>query len=267
LDQEREFIDGEDLSKTRAFKEYRLNLESFLKIPDSMQRINQGPILPPNIDSMYWKSEAIVENGEKELRIVSDGGQKVYFRNLTKVDKKDNIIKYEFKAYDSKYRIAYIMESREYGYFRIFGVSLNTGNQFNVYINSNARMYDKMYTWNFSPDFNYLLKTGDLDDGMYGWSIINLEDGIEGKIKFKRYQEFITKPKWIDNKTFGYTYFEIPFKNKIYNKDYAYFYSLMNRNPLPEVELNKQNLYPVEYIIDTKGRILSEKLYEYRIGE
>jgi hypothetical protein len=234
-----EFVDGEDMSKKEPYKYYELCLRSMLTNPDSMN-FGLGPVVPP-INSLNSKvfHDTLVDQ-TIELRLMTDDGMNIVFRNLTNPEIYNDIESYEFKAYDSKNNIVYLSHKKQYGYFRFFGVSLNTGNQFTVYVNDTRSSNEKMYSWKYSPDMDYLLKSGDLDNDIYGWGLVTLKN--------------------------GYVLTKIPFRDGYkYDKDYEFYYSLMEGNALPGIRLNGDYLYPVTYILDVKGHLISEKMTEVRI--
>lgn len=257
-DLDKRFEDGTDLSVTQEYRDYRSNLEAFLTITDSMF-FGKYPILPPNSDESNYIQYRDISEFESQILVKTDD-QTITF---TSSGDPDVMIQYEFKAFDSKNRTVYMIQKQEHFISRVFGISLDTGNQFTVYEDSPAGMYDEMYSWKFSPNFDYLLKVGDIGNDNYGWSIVNVKTGVEGLDTYVRYQEFIFDVKWIDSETFTYTYLQIPFKDgQIYDKDYRLFYALMNREAFPEVTLAGSYLYPVVYTADVKGRILSNRTHE-----
>lgn len=260
-----EFVDGEDMSKKEPYKYYELCLRSMLTNPDSMN-FGLGPVVPP-INSLNSKvfHDTLVDQ-TIELRLMTDDGMNIVFRNLTNPEIYNNVESYEFKAYDSKNNIVYLSHKKQYGYFRFFGVSLNTGNQFTVYVNDTRSSNEKMYSWKYSPDMDYLLKSGDLDNDIYGWGLVTLKNGQEGQAMFERYTEFVTNIKWVAFDQFSYVLTKIPFRDGYkYDKDYEFYYSLMEGNALPGIRLNGDYLYPVTYILDVKGHLISEKMTEVRI--
>ena len=256
-DQEREFVDGEDLSNTQSSREYRSRLNSFLTYKDSMLAELPEPIMPVRFNYDGYINQDTLVDGFIQIRIEVNQNHVIYFRD-------SESIKYSLKAYDNRTSVVYIAERIKNNYLRVFGVSLNTGNQFELYSNYFIGSHNKMYEWCFSPDYKYLLKTGDIGE-IYGWSIVNLKDGSEGMVKFDKYEEFITSPKWINNEKFQYTLTSIPFKKgHVYRKDYLFFYSLLQGKPLPGVELNGDYLYPTQYIMDVKGHLYSERMSQFK---
>ncbi len=259
-----ELIDGEDMSKAEPYKYYELCLKSMLTVPDSMN-FGMGPVLPPNsnMESKIFIDTLVDETIEHT--VTTDGGMNIVFRNLTNPEVYSEVESYEFRAYDSKNNIVYFLNRKESGYFRLFGISLNTGNQFTVYINDSGSKYERMYSWKFSPDMDYLLKSGDLDNDIYGWSLVNLSNGQEGQAKFERYYYFVDNIKWTGIDQFSYVLIEIPFMDGVkYDKDYELYYSLMEGNPLPGIRLKGDNMYPVTYVLDVKGNLISERMTEVR---
>lgn len=260
-----EFIDGEDMSQKEPHKYYELCLRSMLTVPDSMN-FGVGPVVPPvnNLDSKVFYDT--LADQTIELRLMTDDGWDIVFRNLTNPEIYDDIESYEFRAYDSKNNIVYLLNRHQHGYFRFFGVSLNTGNQFTVYVNDSRSSEEKMYSWKYSPDMDYLLKSGDLDNDIYGWSLVNLSNGQEGQAQFERYREFVSNIKWVAFDQFSYVLTDIPFwEGYKYDKSYEFYYSLMEGNPLPGIRLKGDKLYPKTYILDVKGHLISEKMTEVQI--
>jgi len=262
---DREFIDGEDISITQPYKYYEICLNSMLAVPDSMIS-GDGPVLPPVKDLNLKVYQDTLVDGTIEIRVITNDGMSIYFRNLTDPEGFKELISYKFRAYDSENGNAYFLEKRDGGYFRFFGINMSTGNQFNVYVNDLKGRFEKMYYWKFSPNMDYLLKAGDLDNDIYGWSLVNLKNGQEGMARFERYEEFITSIKWSGVDQFSYVLTKIPFKEGYkYTKDYRFYYSLVDGNPLPGIPLKGDYLYPVTYVLDVKGHLISEKLKEVRI--
>lgn len=274
LDQNIEFTDGKDLTQTVEYKTYRTELEKFLTCLDSI-KYKSDPIVPPGNGHLNYIEFDTSYDNVVEISIRTGENSYAKFRNsLNDHDYNRDSINFKFSAFDTKNNIIYMTERKRNDYLRLFGISLNTGNQFTVYENLNKSLYDRMFTWTFSPDFKYLLKTGDLepnqiDGNIYGWSLVNLTDGSEGKVKYKRYKEFISNPQWIDNETFKYTLLEIPFKpGEIYTKDYRLYYALLYNEPLPDGIKMKylKIIYPQVLTFNVKGYLISQNMYEYDTG-
>ncbi len=262
---DREFIDGEDISKTNPYKYYKICLNSMLVVPDSMVS-GDGPLLPPRENLNLKVYQDTLVDGTIEIRVITSEGLTIYFRNLMDPEGFKELISYKFRAYDSENGISYFLEKRDDGYYRFFGIKMENGNQFNVYVNDLRSRFEKMYSWKFSPDGNYLLKAGDLDNDIYGWSLVNLKNGQEGIARFERYEEFVTNIKWSGTDKFSYVLTKIPFKEGYkYTKDYKFYYSLVDGNPFPGVELKGDYMYPVTYVLDVKGHLISERLTEVKI--
>lgn len=260
-----EFVDGEDMSQKEPHKYYELCLRSMLTNPDSMN-FGLGPVVPPinSLDTKVYHDT--LGDQTIELRLMTDEGWDIVFTNFTNPETYNDIESYEFRAYDSKNNIAYILHRKQYGNFRFFGVSLNTGNQFTVYVNDSRSSDEKMYSWKYSPDMDYLLKSGDLDNDIYGWSLVTLKNGQEGQAMFERYTEFVTNIKWASLDQFSYVLTKIPFKEGYkYDKDYEFYNSLVAGEPSASLRLNGDHLYPVTYILDVKGHLISEKMTEVKI--
>ena len=273
LDQEVEFVDGQDISQTQEYKQYRQELELFLTSMDSIKYKTQ-PVVPPRNGHLNHMEFDSTNDNTIDIIISLGNDREVKFNNsLLDHDYNKDSVNYRFAAFDSKFNIIYLIERKKNDYLRLFGISVITGNQFTVYENINSSMYDRMFTWSFSPDFKYLLKTGDLEpghqDNLYGWSLVNLTDGTEGKVKYKRYKEFISNPMWMDNETFRYTLLEMPFKpGEMYNRDYRLYYALLHNEPLPEGFKLKYHkvIYPKVLTFNVKGYMISENMYEYDTG-
>lgn len=270
LDQEREFEDGRDLTVTESYKNYRNELELFLTSPDSMI-YGSKPVVPPNNSHVNYLEFDTSYDNSVEIMVRTGSDNYIKFKNY---NNDSDTVKFNFAAFDSKLCIIYMTERKSHEYFRLFGISLNSGNQFTVYDKTNKSMYERMFSWKFSPDFKYLLKTGDLEpnhpDNLYGWSMVNLTDGSEGKVRYKRHKEFISNPEWIDNETFKYTLLEIPFKKgESYDKDYRLYYALLHDEPIPDGFKMKYNkvLYPEVLTFTVKGHLISKKMYEYQTGK
>ena len=255
-DQGQKLDDGKFVSETQAYRDYRLDLRSFLTSIDSMRSNVSGPIVPPVKDPSMNVDQDTLVTGETMITVGIDDGHYVYFRDIFNPE-----TLYSLKAYDNKNRVAYIKEIKKDGYFRVFGVSLNTGNQFTVYQNSSKDRNQYMYEWTFNSELDRLLKTGDIDEVNYGWSLTDINTGIESKVSFDRYREFIIKPMWINDQQFRYTYIEIPFwEGYFYDKGYEYFNSLMNQRPMKQIRLKYDYLYSKDYVLDVKGYVISEKM-------
>ena len=271
LDQEREFVDGIDLTDNQQYKTYRKELEVYLMSLDSIM-YGIKPVTPPqNHHLSYLEFDTLYD---ESVDIVVKYGENYHkkFRNYINNYNGDSA-SYSIAAFDSKHCIMYLKEYKKNNSVRLFGISLPTGNQFTVYEKNNQSFYDRMYSWSFSPEYDYLLKTGDLESGkednLYGWSMVNLKDGSEGKVRYKRYKEFISNPQWIDKETFKYTLLEIPFKSgDYYNKDYRLYYALLNNEPLPEgIKLKYFDvIYPKVLTFNVKGYLISEDIQEYDTG-
>lgn len=271
LDQEREFVDGIDLTDSQQFKDHRKELESYLNSIDSIM-YKEEPVVPPQNSHVSYLEFDTLYDGTIEMIVKYGEDRYIKYVNYND-DHNGDSSTYSIAAFDSKQLIMYIKESKRNNYFKLFGISLPTGNKFTVFERFNKSFYDIMYSWTFSPDFQYLLKTGDLQPGqkddLYGWSIVNLKDGSEGKVRYERYKFFISNPQWIDGETFKYTLLEIPFSpGEFYNKDYRLYYALINNEPFPAGIKLKYNqvVYPKVLTFNVKGHLLSEKMIEYDTG-
>jgi hypothetical protein len=269
LDQETEFTDGEDLTKTEKYRNYRNELQLFLTCSDSMM-YSETAVVPPNNSHMSYLEFDTAHDNTVEITVIIGSDKYIKFKNY---NNGGDSVKFNFAAFDSKMSIIYMTERKSHEYFRLFGISLFSGNQFTVYDKVNKSMYERMFSWKFSPDFKYLLKTGDLEpnhpDNLYGWSMVNLTDGSEGKVRYKRHKEFISNPEWVDNETFKYTLLEMPFKKgELYDKDYRLYYALLNDEPLPDGFKMKYNkvVYPEVLTFTVKGQLISKNIYEYETG-
>ena len=260
------FVDGTDLSKTNEFKNYELYLNTLVTVPDSMVN-GIEPVIPPNSNLDNRLIQDTMVDGTIQIRVYTSDDREIYFRDLFDPVTYEDVITYRFRGFDSRNGIIYMVENRKKdNYFRFFGICLNNGNQFTVYDKDSRGINERMFSWKFSPDMKYLLKSGDLDNDTYGWSLVNLGDGVEGKAYFERYDEFITDIKWTGNDQFSYVLTKIPFKpGHKYDKDYEFFYSIMNGNPIPWIQLNGDVIYPVRYTLDVKGHLLSEKLLKIQL--
>jgi hypothetical protein len=259
-DKGQQLDDGKFITNTDEYRDYRLELQSFLTNPDSMKREVLDPILPPVKAHDFNVDQDTLVTGETVITIKTNKGGYVTLKDIIVGGDGFYNTYYSLKAFDSKNQVAYILEKKKDGYFRVFGVSVETGNQFTVYQSSVKNRNQFMYEWTFSPDQERLLKTGDIDQEIYGWSLTDVKTGIESKVSFERYREFIIKPMWINKDQFKYTYIEIPFmKGQYYNKGYEYFYSLMNQNPMAGIKLKYDYLYSEDYVLDRRGYIVSQK--------
>lgn len=191
-----------------------------------------------------------------------------------------NGLKYEFIGYDSLNNVVYcrlVSRDRNYegGQFAIYGSSVETGKTFVVAWDTVNISDWFSHEYRFSPDMRYLLKSGDKGyDAVYdddpeghGWSLTDTRTGKETFFKLKRYHEFVYDLMWVNNWSFTYSYVKIPFHaGFVYEMDYRYYKSLMDRNPMPGIVLNDEYLTTVMYEKDITFNIIKTIEYSFDYG-
>ena len=251
------FDDGKFVLDQRS-EDYKSRLRDLLTNPDTMV-IGSDVILPPNFNIKGIVSEDTLPSGNISTKVLLSNGSVLTFNDSTSPEF-DNMLAWTIKGYDSYNNVLYIMRNESYGFYRFFGINLYTGNEFTVYDGNPGGENDWMYEWDFSPDMKYLLKAGDLDNNEYGWSLVNLSNGIEFKKLHERYFEFATEPRWIGSDRFKVSYTKLPFvEGHEYTEDYAFFYSVRDGRKFQDVLLTCDYFLSKKQIFDLNGKLISEQ--------
>ncbi len=242
----RNFDDGEFITNRPENIEYKKKLELLLTQRDSIER-GDYPILPPNLSEDPVSVDTV--DNVRRVTVKINNGQDAVFNDI--------ISHHEYKAFDNLRRIVYLrIVTKERWVLK--GICIDEGNQFEVCrggISSNEYVYD----WAFSPDWRYLLRVGDIDDEVHGWSIVDLENGAEGKVANIKYSEFVVLPRWISPEEFSFTVAEMPFKEGVkYTKDYSLYRSILRGSP--DLSFFRYDImYLKTYVMHVKGYLISEK--------
>lgn len=260
------FDDGH-FNNSQEFYKYKDRLNVLLTNPDTM--FNCEDIIVPDgfeLDKfVFWDT---LPAGNPRTTILLSNGKTMSFVDLNNPEETNVLIGWNISGYDSQNHVMYLTEEREYGFSRFFGVNLYTGNMFTVYESNAGGENEWMYGWSFSPDMKYLLKTGDLDNGEYGWSLVNLSNGIEFKKLYKQYFEFVEDPEWIKNDQFKIFYTKIPFKEGYeYTQDYAFYNSIKEGRKFQDIILTHDYFMSKEQVFDLKANLISEQFFKTRTFE
>ena len=222
----------------------------------------------------FQSSKCIITYGNDSITIVGSNGR---FHELKP---EYEGLKYQFIGYDSSNNVVYSKlistdQNYEGGDFVVYGISLETGKSFEVAWDTANISSWFSHEYRFSPDMSYLLKAGDKnydasysdDPEGYGWSLTNTKTGKETFFKLKRYHEFVYDLMWVDNSSFTYMYVKIPFHaGFVYDMDYKYYHSLMNREPIPGIVLTDEYLNTILYQKDLNFNIIHKIQYSFDYG-
>lgn len=257
-------IGGEAVSaKEMELDGYNSRLHNLLTIPDTMA-MDYEPVIPPNFNLKDIISFKELAEGGQNTNIKLANGKEVHFIDSVSLDREDGgLTTWNFRGYDNINKVVYMMKKESYDFFKLFGVSLTTGNQFTVYDGNPGSENEWMYGWSFSPDMKYLIKAGDLDNGEYGWSLVNLTNGIETKKLYDHYIEFIAEPWWKREGEFRIAYSRIPYVYGLeYLDDYKFYLLIKQKLPIRWFMLSTYEFITKEQIYNIKCEQISEKVLD-----
>ena len=245
----------------QEFEIYLTKLDKLISNPETMVT-TYDIVLPPKFDLNSIVKEDTLSSGNLNTVILLSNGKTLSFKDSINIDREDgNLERWSVRAYDINNNVLYMMKNESYGFFRFFGISLNTGNEFTVYNGNPADDNDWMYEYKFSPEMKYLAKAGDLDNKEYGWSVVDLSNGIESKKLYEHYVEFISEPWWKKNNEFRICYTRIPYVYGLeYKDDYKFYLSLKSGEAVRWSMFSTYELIDKEQIFNLKGNMISEKV-------
>jgi hypothetical protein len=222
----------------------------------------QDVVLPPKFDISTIIKEDKLPSGNSITYVILKNGNTISFADSTSPEREDGNMEYwTVRAYDINNNVLYILKNQSYGFYDFIGVSLNTGNQFEVYCGNTAGDNEWMYEHKFSPDMKYLLRAGNLYPNEYGWSVVNLSNGVELKKLYKQYVEFISEPWWKRDDSFRISYDRIPYVTGLeYTDDYKFYLQLKGGEAIRWSMLSTYEFITKEQIFNLKGEQVSEKI-------
>jgi hypothetical protein len=245
----------------QEFEIYLTKLDRLISNPETMVT-TYDIVLPPKFDLYSIVKDNKLPSGNIITNVLLSNGKTLSFKDSINGDREDgNMEHWSVRAYDIKNNVLYMMKNESYGFFRFFGISLNTGNEFTVYDGNPGGDNDWMYEYKFSPEMKFLIKAGDLDNKEYGWSVVDLSNGVETKKLYEQYIEFISEPWWKRDGEFRISYNRIPYVYGLeYKDDYKFYLELKDGQAIRWSMLSTYEFITKEQIFNLKGNMISEKV-------
>ena len=230
-----------DNSATTDSIKYRKDLLAFLMhpnvLPDSLIKpIDTAGIPGLDLEKYQGKSKSkkkkLKVNFKNGIFLIAKTGKGLTFKNIKGARKKPGK-QFKFCAYDNLYNTLYMAEIRKDSNFTVFGVCLNTGDIFDLWVNDTLTSNEKQYAYLFSPNYRWLLKTA-VNDGFYSCLLLDVSTGNEMTFienSLSKYTHFTTQPNWVNNTDFSFVELNLEYEGVIYDKDYrAYLAALKKKN-------------------------------------
>ena len=230
-----------DNSATTDSLEYRKSLLAFLKnpgvLPDSLIKpIDTAGIPGLDLEKYDGKSKSkkkkLKVNFKNGIFLIAKTGKALTFKNVKAARKKPGK-QFKFCAYDNLYNTLYMAEIRKDSNFTVFGVCLNTGDIFDLWVNDSLSANEIQYAYSFSPNYRWLLKTA-VKDGLYSCYLLDVSTGNEMTFienSTSKYTHFAIQPNWINNTDFSFVDLNLEYEGAVYDKDYkAYLAGLKKKN-------------------------------------
>lgn len=246
-----------DNSATIDSLEYRKSLLAFLKNPEVLPDSLIKPIDTvgiPGLDlekyagKLISKKKKVKVNFRNGIYIIAKTGKTLTFKNV-KAERKKPGKQFKFCAYDNLYNTLYMAEIRRDSDFTVFGVCLNTGDIFDVWINDTLKLKETQYCFSFSPNYRWLLKTG-LNEGNNSCLLLDVSTGNELTFianNAMKYTHFAVQPKWLSNSEFSFIEVNLEYEGDVYNKDFVIFLDLINKKKVNGYKLKNLPLKGVQY--------------------
>lgn len=259
-----------DNSATTDSLEYRKALLSFLTnpsvLPDSLIKpIDTAGIPGLDLEKYSGKSKSKKKktkvNFKNGIFLIAKTGKGLTFKNVKAARKKPGK-QFRFCAYDNLYNTLYMAEVRKDSNFTVFGVCLNTGDIFDLWVNDTLTNVEKQYTYAFSPNYRWLLKTA-VNDGFYSCHLLDVSTGNEMTFienSATKYSHFVIKPQWNSNSDFSFVEVNLEYDGVVYDKDYSAYLAALKKKNFDTFKLKNLPLKGTKYEYRIKPGYTSTEL-------
>lgn len=257
--------------------EYRKALLSFLSnpsvLPDSLIKpIDTAGIPGLDLEKYSGKSKGkkkkLKVNFKNGIFLIAKTGKVLTFKNVKAARKKPGK-QFRFCAYDNLYNTLYMAEVRKDSNFTVFGVCLNTGDVFDLWVNDTLTSVEKQYTYSFSPNYRWLLKTA-VNDGFYSCYLLDVSTGNEMTFienSSSKYTHFAIQPKWINNTDFSFVELNLEYEGAVYNKDYSAYLAGLKKSNFENFKIKNLPLKGTRYEYKIKpGNTSTELLNKSQVS-
>ena len=250
--------------------EYRKALLSFLTnpsvLPDSLIKpIDTAGIPGLDLEKYSGKSKSkkkkLKVNFKNGIFLIAKTGKGLTFKNVKAARKKPGK-QFRFCAYDNLYNTLYMAEVRKDSNYTVFGVCLNTGDIFDLWVNDTLTSAEKQYTYAFSPNYRWLLKTA-VNDGFYSCYLLDVSTGNEMTFienSTSKYTHFAIHPKWNNNSDFSFVEVNLEYDGAVNDKDYNVFLAALKKKNYNSFKLKNLPLKGTKYEYRIKPGYTSTEL-------